>query len=149
MYRWAGAAFCWAACRAREHGRVVVLGAGEGGRRGGGGGRRAGCRSLRCLRVSRDSLARMCQFGRNVTALHSYHGAIAAAVQQADLLIGSGAHSRRARPAACDTHDGPQHASRLGDRGHFVRPGTACIETIRPTDYKSPTYVEEESSTSA
>ncbi|MEK7303520.1 MAG: alanine dehydrogenase, partial [Pseudomonadota bacterium] len=82
------------------------------------------------------------QHGPNVTALHSYHGAIAVAVQQADLLIGAvlipGARA-------------PQLVTRAMVRS--MRPGAVivdisvdqggCIETIRPTDYKNPTYVEE------
>jgi len=124
-----------------EHGRVVVLGAGEAGGAAVAAAATLGA-EVTVFARSRDSLARMCQLGQNVTALHSYHGAIAAAVQQADLLIGAvlipGARA-------------PQLVTRTMVRS--MRPGSVivdisvdqggCIETIRPTDYKSPTYVEE------
>jgi alanine dehydrogenase len=92
--------------------------------------------------LTRDSLVRMRQIGPNVTALHSYQGAIAAAAPQADLLIGAvlipGARA-------------PHLVTRAMVRS--MRPGSVivdisvdqggCIETIRPTDYKNPIYVEE------
>jgi len=124
-----------------EHGRVVVLGAGEAGGAAVAGAAALGA-EVTVFARTRDSLERMCQLGPNVTALYSYHGAIAAAVQQADLLIGAvlipGARA-------------PQLVTRAMVRS--MRPGAVvvdisvdqggCIETIHPTDYKNPTYVEE------
>jgi len=124
-----------------EHGRVVVLGAGEAGGAAVAVAAALGA-AVTVFARSRASLARMCQLGPNVTALHSYHGAIAAAVEQADLLVGAvlipGARA-------------PQLVTRAMVRS--MRPGAVivdisvdqggCIETIRPTDYKHPTYVEE------
>ena len=124
-----------------EHGRVVVLGAGEAGGAAVAVAAALGA-EVTVFARSRDSLARMCQLGPNVTALHSYHGAIADAVRQADLLIGAvlipGAHA-------------PQLVTRAMVRS--MQPGSVivdisvdqggCIETIRSTDYKNPTYVEE------
>jgi len=93
------------------------------------------------LARSRDSLARMHALGPNVTALHSSHGAIADAVRTADLLVGAvlitGARA-------------PHLVTR--DMVRTMRPGSVivdisvdqggCIETIRPTDYRNPTYTE-------
>jgi alanine dehydrogenase len=124
-----------------ERGRVVVLGAGEAGGAAVAAAAALGA-EVTVFARSRDSLARMCMFGPNVTALHSYHGAIASAVQQADLLIGAvlipGARA-------------PHLVTR--DMVRSMRPGSVivdisvdqggCIETIHPTDYKNPAYVEE------
>jgi alanine dehydrogenase len=124
-----------------ERGRVVVLGAGEAGGTAVAAAAALGA-EVTVFARSRDSLVRMCQLGANVTALHSYQGAIAAALQQADLLIGAvliaGARA-------------PHLVTRAMVRS--MRPGSVivdisvdqggCVETIRPTDYKNPTYVEE------
>jgi alanine dehydrogenase len=124
-----------------ERGRVLVLGAGAAGGAAVAAAAALGA-EVTVFARSRDSLVRMCQLGPNVTALHSYQGAIAAALQQADLLIGAvliaGARA-------------PHLVTRAMVRS--MRPGSVivdisvdqggCIETIHPTDYKSPTYVEE------
>jgi alanine dehydrogenase len=124
-----------------EHGRVVVLGAGEAGGAAVAAAAALGA-EVTVFARSRDSLARMCQCGPNVTALHSSQGGIAAALQQTDLLIGAvlipGARA-------------PHLATRAMVRS--MRPGSVivdisvdqggCVETTHPTDYKNPTYVEE------
>jgi alanine dehydrogenase len=124
-----------------ERGRVLVLGAGEAGGAAVAAAAALGA-EVTVFGLSRDSLARMRQFGPNVTALYSYQGAIAAAAQQADLLIGAvlipGARA-------------PHLVTRAMVRS--MRPGAVivdisidqggCIETIHPTDYRNPTYVEE------
>jgi alanine dehydrogenase len=124
-----------------ERGRVVVLGAGEAGGAAVAAAAALGA-EVTVFARSRDSLVRMRQLGLNVTALHSYRDAIAAAVEQADLLVGAvlipGARA-------------PHLVTRTMVRS--MRPGTVlvdisvdqggCIETIRPTDYTNPTYVEE------
>ena len=124
-----------------ERGRVVVLGAGEAGGAAVAAAAALGA-EVTVFARSRNSLVRMRQLGANVTALHSYQGAIAAAVQQADLLIGAvlivGARA-------------PHLVTRAMVRS--MRPGSVivdisvdqggCVETIHPTDYKNPTYVEE------
>ena len=124
-----------------EHGRVVVLGAGAAGGAAVAAAAALGA-EVTVFARSRDSLARMCQFGPNVTALHSSQGGIAAALQQTDLLIGAvlipGART-------------PHLVTRAMVRS--MRPGSVivdisvdqggCIETTHPTDYKNPTYVEE------
>ena len=123
-----------------ERGRVVVLGAGEAGGAAAAAAAALGA-EVTVLARSRDSLARMHALGANVTALHSSHGAIADAVRTADLLVGAvlitGARA-------------PHLVTR--DMVRTMRPGSVivdisvdqggCIETIRPTDYRNPTYTE-------
>lgn len=123
-----------------ERGRVVVLGAGEAGGAAAAAAAALGA-EVTVFARARDSLARMRALGSNVTALHSYRAAIAEAVRTADLLVGA-----VLIPGA--------RAPRLVTRAmvQTMRPGTVivdisvdqggCIETIRPTDYRLPTYVE-------
>ena len=124
-----------------ERGRVVVLGAGEAGGAAVAAAAALGA-EVTVFARSRDSLARMRVHGANVTALHSYHGAIADAVGSADLLVGAvlipGARAphlvtramvQRMRPGAVIVDISV-------DQG-------GCIETIRATDYRNPTYVED------
>jgi alanine dehydrogenase len=124
-----------------EHGRVVVLGAGEAGGAAVAVAAALGA-EVTVFARSRASLARMGQLGPNVTALHSYHGAIAAAIEQADLLVGAvlitGARAPQlvTRAMVCRMRPGAVIVDISIDQG-------GCIETIRPTDYKNPTYVEE------
>lgn len=124
-----------------ERGRVVVLGAGEAGGAAVAAAAALGA-EVTVFALTRDALARMRALGPNVTALYSSRGAIAEAVRQADLLIGAvllpGART-------------PHLVTRAMVRS--MRPGAViidisvdqggCIETIRPTDYRSPTYMEE------
>ncbi len=124
-----------------DRGRVVVLGPGEAGAAAVAAAAALGA-EVTVLGLTRDSLVRMRVLGANVTALHSSHGAIAEAVKSADLLIGAvlipGARA-------------PHLVTRAMVR--TMRPGSVivdisidqggCIETIRPTDYRNPTYVDE------
>jgi len=124
-----------------ERGRVVVLGPGEAGAAAVAAAAALGA-EVTVLGLTRDSLVRMRALGANVTALHSSHGAIAEALPSADLLIGA-----VLIPGARAPH--------LVTRAMVktMRPGSViidisidqggCIETIRPTDYRNPTYVEE------
>ena len=124
-----------------ERGRVVVLGAGEAGGAAVAAAAALGA-EVTVFARSRDSLARMTVLGANVTALHSYHDAIAAAVKEADLLVGA-----VLIPGARAPHLVTREMVRS------MRPGSViidisvdqggCIETIRPTDYRQPTYIEE------
>ena len=124
-----------------ERGHVVVLGAGEAGGAAAAAAAALGA-DVTVFARSRDSLARMRALGANVTALHSYHGAIASAVRSADLLVGSVLIPGARAPHLVDR-----------DMVKTMRPGSVivdisidqggCIETIRPTDYRNPTYVEE------
>jgi len=124
-----------------ERGRVVVLGAGEAGGAAVETAAALGA-EVTVLARSRASLARMRALGANVTALHSSHSAIAGAVRSADLVVGAvlipGARA-------------PHLVTR--DMVRSMRPGAVivdiaidqggCVETIRPTDYRNPTYIEE------
>jgi len=124
-----------------ERGRVVVLGAGEAGGAAAAAAAALGA-EVTVFARSRDSLMRMHLLGPNVTALHSSQGAIATAVKQADLLIGAvlipGARAPHlvTRAMVRSMHPGSVLVDISVDQG-------GCIETIRPTDYKNPTYVEE------
>jgi alanine dehydrogenase len=122
-------------------GRVMVLGAGEAGGAAAALAAALGA-EVTVLARSRDSLARMQALGPNVTALYSSHGAIAAAVKDADLLVGA---------ALIPGARTPQLVTRTMVRS--MRPGSVivdisvdqggCVETTRATDYRNPTYVEE------
>jgi len=123
-----------------ERGRVVVLGAGEAGGAAVAAAAALGA-EVTVFARSRDSLVRMHVLGPNVTALHSSHGAIAAAVRTADLLVGAvlitGARAPHlvTRAMVQSMHAGSVIVDISVDQG-------GCIETIRPTDYRNPTYTE-------
>jgi len=122
-----------------ERGRVVVLGAGEAGGAAVAAAAALGA-EVTVFARSRESLARACRLGANITALHAYHGAIEQAVREADLLVGAVLIAGARAP-------------RLVNRAmvRSMRPGSVivdisvdqggCIETIRPTDYTNPTYL--------
>jgi alanine dehydrogenase len=124
-----------------ERGRVVVLGPGEAGGAAASAAAALGA-EVTVLGLSRDSLTRMRALGPNVTALHSSAGAIAAAVQSADLLVGAvlipGARAPHlvTRDMVRSMRCGSVIVDIAIDQG-------GCIETIRPTDYRQPTFVEE------
>jgi alanine dehydrogenase len=125
---------------ASERGHVVVLGAGVAGGNAVAVAAALGAQ-VTVLAPSRGSLERMHALGANVTALPSYPALIAEAVHTADLLIGAvlipGART-------------PKLVTR--DMVEQMKPGSVivdisvdqggCIETIRPTDYDHPTYIE-------
>lgn len=123
-----------------ERGRVVVLGAGEAGGAAVAAAAALGA-EVTVLARSRDSLLRMHALGPNVTALHSSHGAIAEAVRTADLLVGAvlitGARAPHlvTRAMVESMCTGTVIVDISVDQG-------GCIETIRPTDYRDPTYTE-------
>jgi alanine dehydrogenase len=124
-----------------ERGRVVVLGAGEAGGAAVAVAAALGA-EVTVFARSRDSLVRMRALGANVTGLHSYHDAITQAVREADLVVGA-----VLIPGARAPHLVTREMVRS------MRPGAVivdisvdqggCVETIRPTDYREPTYVEE------
>lgn len=122
-------------------GHVVVIGAGEA---GGNAVRLAAALGARVTVFDklRARQAAMASAGPNVTALPSYPEAIAATVRDADLVVGAvlvpGARAPHVLTRSMVRH---------------MRPGAViidiaidqggCVETIRPTDYASPTYIEE------
>jgi alanine dehydrogenase len=124
-----------------ERGRVVVLGAGAA---GGDAAAMAAAMGAEVTVFDRKSeaLERMFALGPNVTALTAYQAAIAEAVAQADVLIGAvlipGARAPYlvTRPMVQTMKRGAVIIDIAIDQG-------GCIETMRPTDYSAPTYIDE------
>lgn len=124
-----------------ERGHVVILGAGVAGGNAAAVAAALGAR-VTVLAPHREELERMHALGANVTALPSYAPLIAEAVCDADLLIGAvlipGARAPKLVTA---------------EMVRRMRPGSViidvsvdqggCIETIRPTDYDHPTYIQD------
>lgn len=126
---------------ASERGRVVILGPGEA---GGNAARVAAAlgAEVTVFGITRESLAQMHGLGPNVTALTSYHAAIADAVAQADLLVGA-----VLIPGARAPHIVSKEMVRQMKKGSVIVDIAidqgGCIETIHATDYTNPTYVQE------
>lgn len=126
---------------AAERGHVVILGAGVAGGNAAAVAAALGAR-VTVLAPYRDELERMHALGPNVTALPSYTPLIADAVRNADLLIGAVLIPGAKAPKLVSAETVRQ-----------MRPGSVvidvsvdqggCIETIRPTDYDNPTYVQD------
>ncbi len=125
---------------AAERGSVVVLGAGSA---GGNAVRVAAAMGAQVtvFALRRTSLERMREIGRNVTALYSYHDAVETAVAQADLLIGAVlvTGARAPRLVSADLVRRMKPGSVIVD---IAIDQGGCVETMRPTDYTAPTYVE-------
>lgn len=121
-------------------GRVVILGSGNAG--GNAARMAAGLGAeVTVFSNSRQQLAAMREIGDNVTALYSYADQIDQAVKRADLLIGAVLVTGARTPHLVSA-----------DQVARMEPGSViidisvdqggCIETIRPTNYEVPTYVE-------
>jgi alanine dehydrogenase len=125
---------------AGERGHVVVLGAGVAGGNAAAVAAALGAQ-VTVFAPSRASLERMHALGPNVTALSSYPASIADAVHTADLLIGAvlipGARAPKVvtRAMVEQMKPGSVIIDISVDQG-------GCVETIRPTDYDHPTYLE-------
>jgi alanine dehydrogenase len=121
-----------------ERGRVTVIGAGNAGSSAV---RTAAALGAEVLVFDQDldRLRGLHQLGPNVTALYPYADSLAEAVVRSDLLIGAvllpGARAPRVVSAEQVTAMAP--GSVVVDIS--VDQG-GCIETIRPTTYKAPTY---------
>ncbi len=124
-----------------ERGHVVVIGAGEAG------GNAVKLAAALGAQVTvfdkvRARLSAMAEVGANVTALPAYEETIAHAVHSADLVIGAvliaGARAPRVvtRSMVAGMRPGAVLIDIAIDQG-------GCIETMRPTDYGAPTYVDE------
>ena len=124
-----------------ERGHVVVIGAGEAG------GNAVCVAAALGARVTvfdklRARQSAMMAIGPNVTALPAYEETIAAAVREADILIGAvlvaGARAPHVvtRPMVRAMHRGAVIVDIAIDQG-------GCVETMRATDYGTPTYIEE------
>ncbi len=126
---------------AAERGQVVVLGAGNVGGCAVGAAAEMGAQVTVFAR-SRESLMRVHALGPNVTALPAYQTLMAEAVLNADLLVGAvlipGARAPRLVSAelVAQMKPGAVIVDVAVDQG-------GCVETIRPTDYDHPVYMEE------
>jgi len=124
-----------------ERGQVVVIGAGAA---GGNAVRLAAALGAHVTVFDKlpSRLSAMVSVGANVTALPAYEETIADAVRHADLVIGAvlvtGARAPRVitRPMVAAMRRGAVIMDIAIDQG-------GCVETMRPTDYGSPTFVEE------
>ncbi len=125
---------------AAERGHVVVLGAGSVGRCAVQTAAALGARVTVFAR-RRESLVPVHALGNNVTALPAYPALVADAVYDADLLVGAvlvpGARTPRlvSRDMVAQMKPGAVIVDVAVDQG-------GCVETIHPTDYGDPTYVE-------
>lgn len=126
---------------AAQRGRVVILGAGQA---GGNAARMAAAlgAEVTIFDTQRTRMEAMRELGANVTALYPYQESLAEAVATADLLIGAvlipGAQTPHlvSRELVGQMQPGSVVVDISVDQG-------GCIETIRPTTYEEPTYVEE------
>lgn len=124
-----------------DRGHVVVIGAGEA---GGNAVRLAAALGARITVFDRlrDRQAQMMAIGANVTALPPYADSVAAAIAEADLVVGAvlvvGARAPRlvTRPMVQAMRAGAVIIDIAIDQG-------GCVETIHATDYGDPTYVDE------
>ena len=124
-----------------ERGHVVVIGAGEA---GGNAVRVAASLGARVTVFDklRARQSAMMAVGPNVTALPAYEETVAAAVREADLVIGAvlvaGARAPHVvtRPMVRAMHRGAVIVDIAIDQG-------GCVETMHATDYGAPTYIEE------
>ncbi len=124
---------------AAARGRVVVIGAGTAG------GAAVGVAAALGAEVTvfdrkRERLEAMREVGPNVTALYAWPDLIEAAVLEADLVVGAvlipGARAPHVVTAG--------QVSRMAQGSVIVDISVdqgGCIETTRPTDYRTPTYV--------
>ena len=126
---------------AAERGNVVILGAGTAGGSAAVVAQALGANVV-IFDTKRDRLAAMRALGPNVTALHPYDQAIAAAVKQADLLVGAvlipGAKAPKLVTKAMvrSMNSGSAIIDISVDQG-------GCIETTHPTTYEAPTFIWE------
>lgn len=125
---------------AAERGHVVVLGAGVAGSAAAEVVARLGA-EVTVFDRKREKLAAMRVLGDNVTGLHPYPQAVAAAVARADLLVGAVLVPGRRTPHLVDraTVAGMRPGSVIADIS--VDQG-GCVETTRPTTYADPVYEE-------
>ncbi len=124
-----------------ERGHVVILGAGVAGGNAAAMAAALGAQ-VTVLAPHREELERMHALGPNVTALPSYAPLIHEAVVSADLLIGAVLIAGAKAPKLV-----------TADMVRQMKPGSViidisvdqggCIETIRPTDYDHPTYIQD------
>lgn len=121
-------------------GRVVILGAGNAGSNAAAMAAGIGAEVV-VFDKNSDKLARMRALGDNVTGLYAYADSIAEQVARADLLVGAVLLTGQKAPHLVSA-----------EQVATMQPGSViidisvdqggCIATIRPTDYRQPTYIE-------
>lgn len=125
---------------AADRGKVVVLGAGAA---GGNSAALAAAMGANVVVFERraDRLEKMMALGNNVTALYPYESYVAREVRDADIVIGAVLipSARAPRVVTREMVQSMQPGSVIVDIS--IDQG-GCIETIRPTTYAEPTYVE-------
>jgi alanine dehydrogenase len=125
---------------AAERGSVVIVGAGNAGGNAAIVAKNLGA-TVTVFDRKREKQAQMRQLGDNVTGLYPYPDALAAAVEQADLVIGAvlvpGARAPHviSRDMVASMKTGSVIVDIAVDQG-------GCVETTKATDYSAPTYVE-------
>src|SRR3546814_14740959 len=92
--------------------------------------------------MRQDRMDEMMRLGHNVTALYPYHDVVARAVAAADLVVGAVlvAGARAPHVMTREMLKGMEDGSVVGDIA--IDPG-GCFETLRPTNWKGPTYAEQ------
>jgi len=122
-----------------QRGRVVILG---GGVAGGGAATLAAALGAEVVVFdkNRTKLEQMRALGPNVTALYAYNDQIAEEVARADLLVGAVLIPGAKAPHLVST----EMVRTMGDGSVIIDIAVdqgGCIETTRPTNYESPTYL--------
>ncbi len=126
---------------AAPRGRVVILG---GGVAGGGAATLAAAMGAEVVVFDkqREKLAQMRALGPNVTALYAYNDLIAEEVARADLLIGAVLIAGAKAPHLVSA----EMVRTMGEGSVVIDIAVdqgGCIETTRPTNYQSPTFLWE------
>lgn len=126
---------------ATERGQVTVLGAGTAGTFAIKEAAAMGA-NITVFDLNPDALRRVRELGPNVTGLYSSQGDIERVLKTTDLLIGAVLVPGAAAPklVSRDMVKGMPEGSVIVD---IAIDQGGCVETIRPTDYRQPTYVEE------
>jgi len=126
---------------ATERGQVTVLGAGTAGTFAIKEAAAMGA-NITVFDLNADALTRVREFGPNITALYPSKNVIERVLKITDLLIGAVLIPGEAAPKLVTREmvknmpEGSVIVDIAIDQG-------GCVETIRPTDYRQPTYVEE------
>ncbi|HEC27749.1 MAG TPA: alanine dehydrogenase [Gammaproteobacteria bacterium] len=127
---------------AAERGNVVIIGAGNAGGNAAIVAKNLGA-TVTVFDRQRKKQAQMRQLGENVSGLYPYPDAVAAALEQADLVIGAvlvpGARTPHviSRDMVIGMKPGSVIVDIAVDQG-------GCVETTKATDYSAPTYIEED-----
>jgi alanine dehydrogenase len=127
---------------AAGRGQVVIIGAGVAGSNAAQMAAAMGAQ-VTIFDRKREKLSLARDFGNNVTALYPYRDAIGEAVSRADLLIGAVLIPGARTPHIVSRAMVKNMKKRSVIIDISVDQG-GCVETIRPTDYQQPTYLDEE-----